>query len=345
MSLAAPARYWSTAGQTVVCELCPHLCRLSDGEVGACGVRRNASGELLTDAYALAAAARPSPIERQFLYHVMPGARTFSFAGAGCNLRCLYCQNWLVSQTPKQGGLAVPGRELGPAQIVAEALAEGCQAIACTFSEPGIYLEYALDVAAAARDAGVPVVWKSAGYLSPEPLAEALGGLTAINIDLKSFRDETYRSLAGARLSPVLDALRQIRAAGVWLEVTTLVVPQINDSAEELADIASFIAAELGPDTPWHVNRYHPDHRLADRAPTAKATLHAARRIGAEFGLRYVYTDAEPRGDGWDTACPECGEVLIRREQYAWCETRLSDGRCTNCGLALPGVGMDWHRA
>ncbi len=340
MSLAVPARYWSTAGETVVCELCPHRCTLAAGETGACGVRRHEAGRLVTDAYAHAAAARPSAIERQFLYHVMPGARTYSFAGPGCNLRCLYCQNWLVSQTPKQGGLAVAARPLPPADVVAEALAAGCQAIACTYSEPGIYFEYAVEVGLAARAAGLPVVWKSAGYLEPAPLAEALSGLSAINVDLKSFNDETYRFLAGARLAPVLDTLRQVRASGVWLEVTTLLVPGLNDSAAELAQIAKFIADELGPDTPWHVNRFHPDHRLTDRGPTPPAALHAARRIGTAHGLRYTYTDAAPRGEGWDTICPGCGATVIRREQYAWCESRMVDGRCLVCGFPLAGVKL-----
>lgn len=340
MSPAASARYWSTAGDTVVCELCPHLCRLGDGETGACGVRRNEAGALVTEAYALAAAARPSPIERQFLYHVLPGATTYSFAGPGCNLRCLYCQNWLVSQTPKQGGLAVPGLALSPDAVVAAALAAGCDAIACTYSEPGIYFEYAVAVAVAAHQAGLPVVWKSAGYLSPGPLTEALAHLTAINVDLKSFRDETYRSLVGARLAPVLETLRQVRQSGVWLEVTTLVVPGLNDTAAELADIADFIRGELGHETPWHLNRFHPDHRLTDRRPTTRQALLAARDAALARGLHYVYTDAAPTGTGWDTVCPACGEVLVRREQYAWRETRLRHGACPACGHGMPGVGL-----
>ena len=343
MSLAAPARYWSAAGHTVVCELCPHRCILAVDEVGACGVRRNEAGQLVTDAFATVVAARPSPIERQFLYHVMPGATTYSFAGPGCNLRCLYCQNWLVSQTPKHGGLQVPSRSLSPQELLAEAQAAHCQAIACTYSEPGIYFEYSIAVAAEAKAAGLPVVWKTAGYLEPEPLAEALPYLTAVNIDLKTFNDETYRNLAGARLAPVLASLRQAQAAGVWLEVTTLVVPGYNDSAAELGRIASFIADELGCDTPWHVNRFHPDHRLTDRGPTNREALHAARRLASERGLRYIYTDAEPRGEGWDTHCPSCGAVVIRREQYAWRENRLTSSGCASCGYLLPGVGLAWR--
>ncbi len=324
-------------GDQVVCGLCPHRCRLAEGETGACGVRRVTGGALVTEAHGRVAVARPAPIERSFLYHFLPGARVYAYAAAGCNLRCRFCQNWMVSQAPKLDEPALPHRELSPEALVAEAEAAGCRAVVATYTEPTIFLEYARDVATAARRRGLSVAWKSNGFIEPGPLAEVVGLLDAVNVDLKAFDEQVHRRLTGAPLAPVLATLRALRSAGVWLEVTTLVIPTVNDTEAELSALARFVRDELGADTPWHLTRFHPDWELRDLPPTPKPTLHAAREQALALGLRHVYTDAEPAGRGWDTACSGCGAVVLRRAQYELAESGLADGRCPACDAPLPG--------
>lgn len=329
------ARWWRRDGELVVCELCPHRCRLSDGEPGACGTRWAAGGVLRSLAAEPPAVVRIDSIERKFLYHVAPGARCLSSAVAGCNLRCRYCQNWMVSQTPTNGAPAA-----GPAvDLVDQALAVGCQVVAATYTEPTVFLEQALAVAAAARDAGLLNVWKTNGFIEPGPQAEACALLDAVNVDLKSFDPAVHRRLTGAPLAPVLEAVRRYRAAGLWVEVTTLVIPTVNDGPGELAALGAWIRDELGADTPWHLNRFHPDWELRDLPPTPAATLHAAREAALATGLRYVYTDVEPAGRGWDTHCPGCGSRLLTRAQYALVANHLRPaGACPTCGRRLPGL-------
>lgn len=329
------ARWWHRDGAEIVCELCPHRCRLSDGEPGACGTRWAASGGLHTLAAGRPSIVRIDSIERKFLYHVAPGARCLSVAVPGCNLRCRYCQNWMVSQTPTNGA-----RSAGPAgDLIAEAQAAGCQAVAATYTEPTVFLEQALTVAAAAREAGLFNVWKTNGFIEPGPQAEACALLDAVNVDLKSFDPSIHQRLTGAPLSPVLEAMRRYRAAGLWIEVTTLVIPTVNDSPAELAAAARWIRDELGADTPWHLNRFHPDWELRNLPPTPAATLHAARGGALAAGLRFVYTDVEPAGRGWDTHCPACGRLLLARAQYALAANHLSPaGGCPTCGEDLPGL-------
>ncbi|NUP99321.1 MAG: AmmeMemoRadiSam system radical SAM enzyme [Armatimonadetes bacterium] len=331
------ARWWHREGAAVVCDLCPHRCRLEAGETGTCGVRKHLAGELVSLAYGLVAAAHAAPIERKFLYHFLPGASSYSFGAPGCNLRCRFCQNWLVSQAPK-GGPGVALHELSPADLVRQAVSTGCELIAATYTEPTIFFEMALAAAREARAAGLGVVWKSNGYLEPGPQDEIIPLLDAVNVDLKSFRDETCRSLTGARLQPVLDALRRFRQAGVWVEVTTLVIPTINDDPAELADLAAFVREELGPETPWHLTRFHPDYELRHLPPTPAATLHAARERALATGLHHIYTDVEPAGRGWDTTCPGCGALLWERSQYKLTANHCPSGSCPRCQRQVGGV-------
>ncbi|MBI2297822.1 MAG: AmmeMemoRadiSam system radical SAM enzyme [Armatimonadetes bacterium] len=334
---AVRARFQEPHGAAVRCTLCPHDCVLSEGESGLCGVRRNAGGELVTDVYGLAAVAQPSPIERKFLYHYAPGTRTYSFAAPGCNLRCSFCQNWIVSQMPKGDEPRLEGRRLEPAELVAEAVARDCPVVACTYTEATIFFEYALDVARRCRAAGLGFVWKTNGYTHAAPQAEMIPLLSAVNVDLKSFVEETHQRVVGGRLGPVLESIRRYRAAGVWLELTTPVIPTVNDSPAELDGMARFIRDELGPQTPWHLTRFHPDHELKHLPPTPRETLHTARERALALGLRFVYTDAESRGEGWHTCCPGCGAVVVEREQYRLTADRLVDGCCPACGARVAG--------
>lgn len=344
------ARWWRRDGEAAICELCCHRCRLREAERGACGVRLVRNGELVTAGDGSSLVVRVDPIEKKPLYHVAPGARCLSFGVPGCSFRCRYCQNWIVSQVAPDA-VTVPTERATPADLIERAVAAGCRAVAATYTEPTVFAELALEVAARARQAGLLTVWKTNGFIEHAPQAEAAELLDAVNVDLKSFRDDVHQRLCGAPLRPVRQALARWRQFGVWLEVTTLVIPGLTDDAAELLQIAAFIRDELGADTPWHLTRFHPDHQLRHLPPTPAATLHAARDAALNVGLRYVYTDVEPRGRGWDTSCRFCGATLLERAQYALTASHLRtcsgaatscDGwaGCPRCGAALPGVAL-----
>lgn len=336
--MSAPARYWEPVADAALCHLCPHHCRIEPGHVGACGVRRQTADGLITDVWGRVATAQPSPIERKFLYHVAPGAVTFSYAPPGCNMRCRFCQNWIVSQAPKRETPELPGTPLSPDELVAQARAAGCEVVAATYTEPTIFLEYALDVARAAKDHGLLNVWKTNGFITPAPQAEAAALLDAVNVDLKAWDPHVHQTLTGADLPPILDAIRRYRDAGVWLELTTLVIPTVNDDDHQMRMMRELILTELGPDTPWHLTRFHPDFDLRHLSPTPPETLHRLRDEAMAAGLNYVYTDVEPKGRGWDTACVGCGEVLLERAQYRLTANHLLNGNCLRCGTRLPGA-------
>ncbi len=335
MEATAAAILWTAAPDgKVVCGLCAHRCLIAPGKRGVCGVRENRAGALVSHAYGEVVAANIDPIEKKPLYHFLPGTSSLSVAAAGCNFRCRFCQNWSISQSPAEGGGG--GRPLLPARAVALARERKCRSLSYTYTEPTIFFEYARDMATAAKAAGLANVFVSNGYLTGEAVEAARPWLDAANVDLKAFRDETYRTVCGARLQPVLDSIRLLLAAGVWVEVTSLVVPGLNDGPEELRDMARFLAA-AGRDIPWHISRFHPDYRLTDRGPTPIATLARAAAIGREEGLRFVYVGNVP-GEGEATVCPACGAVLIRRAGFAVLENRLGPGgACPSCGAVLAG--------
>lgn len=321
---------------TLTCRLCAHDCELAPGERGRCGVRHHDGTAIVPDAPDALLTAYAAPLETKRLYHVAPGALAYSFAAAGCNFTCRYCQNWMASQTPKSDPDALPTRRVGATQLVDEARAAGCRALAATFTEPTVFFETALAAAQAARAAGLLSVWKTNGFLRAEPLAQLAPWLDAVNVDLKSFSETTYRESLGGSLAPVLDALREFRRHGVWLEVTTLVVPQLNDDPGELDALAEFILQDLGPDTPWHLTRFHPDYALAHRPPTPRATLLDARERALARGLRWVYTDAEPAGEGWHTRCAGCGTLLLERAGDRLVADHRDVGTCPTCHQAPP---------
>ena len=334
------ALFWEgLEGKAVRCTLCRFHCRIGAGHRGRCGVRENVDGRLNTLVYGLAVAANVDPIEKKPFFHVAPGSRAFSIATVGCNFRCRHCQNYGISQSPHESGRIV-GDPLPPREVVAQALAAGCGSVAYTYTEPTIFYEYALDTAQLAREAGLLNLFVSNGYIERAPLERIAPLLDAANIDLKGFNPTVHRELTGAELSGVLDGLRDYRRLGIWLEVTTLVIPTINDSDAELQAIARFIRDELGAATPWHVSAFFPTYQLLDKPPTPPATVLRARDIGLAAGLQHVYSGNLPGSDGESTACSGCGRIVIARHGYHLGAMALKEGKCRACGTQLAGIKL-----
>ncbi|MFO7742063.1 MAG: AmmeMemoRadiSam system radical SAM enzyme [Anaerolineae bacterium] len=325
----------------VRCKLCAHRCVIADGKKGICRVRENRDGTLYTLVYGRTIAQHVDPVEKKPLFHFYPGTTAYSIATVGCNFRCRWCQNWDISQMVRERHL-IMGEETSPEQIVAAAQQADCRSIAYTYTEPTIFFEYAYDTARLAHVAGLANIYVTNGYMTAgdgEMLETFQPTLDAANVDLKGFRDVTYRKYVGARLQPVLDAMKTMKRLGIWLEVTTLVIPGINDDDEELKDAAHFVANELGLETPWHISRFWPAYQMTDVAPTPVETLNRARDIGLEAGLRYVYVGNVP-GET-NTICHACGKTLIRRFGGRILENHVQPGGgCPDCGTPLAGVGM-----
>ncbi len=321
----------------VRCRLCGHECLIGPDKLGICRVRKNVGGKLISLSYDALVSVNVDPIEKKPLFHFLPGTLSLSVAAAGCNFQCAFCQNWQISQAPRTGKV-LAGQAVPPAQLVARAVRRGCASISYTYTEPTIFFELAYDTARLAQEKGIKSCFVSNGFMTPRAVRTIAPFLDAINVDLKAFRDETYRSVMKGRLEPVLTCLRELVRCGVWVEVTTLVVPEMNDSEAELADIAGFIAGELGPDVPWHVSRFHGDYEMIAAASTPIATLHRAVQIGREAGLRYVYSGNVPGDENESTLCPRCGSMLIRRTGFAMAANRLDAGRCPDCGSRIAGV-------
>jgi pyruvate formate lyase activating enzyme len=329
----------SEADGAVRCVACAHRCLIREGRSGICGVRENREGRLVTTVFGRAVAANPDPIEKKPLFHFYPGSVAFSIATQGCNFHCRNCQNWEISQAGREG-LEVPSLALPPARVVAAARESGSRSIAYTYTEPTVFIEYVLATAELARDAGLANVLVTNGYQTRETLDLLAPLVSAANVDLKSFDDHFYRRVLGARLAPVLATLAGMRERGIWVEVTTLLIPGMNDDSAGLNAIAHWIATELGPETPWHVSRFFPTYRLTDVPPTPVATVERAVSIGLEAGLRHVYAGNVSGGDD-DTRCAGCGTTLIRRRGFTSVVTpALTAGSCVNCGHVLTGVGL-----
>jgi pyruvate formate lyase activating enzyme len=323
-------------GGKVQCGLCAHRCVVAPGKQGICGVRENRDGRLETLVYGEVVAAHVDPIEKKPLYHFYPGSKALSIATPGCNFRCGFCQNWQISQAPRRKGGGIAGEPFTPEDIVRAALDQGCRSISYTYTEPTIFFEYAFDTAKLTKEAGLLNNFVTNGYMTAEALETIRPYLDAANVDLKAFKDETYRTVCGGRLEPVLETIRLMRRLGIWVEVTTLVVPGLNDGEEETAAIARFIAS-VDPDIPWHLSRFHPDYQYTQAPPTPAATLRAAAETGRREGLRYIYIGNVP-GESEDTLCRTCGFVLIRRQGFTVVGNTLKDSRCPSCGTVLAGL-------
>ena len=324
-------------GQAVRCELCGHGCVIAAGKYGVCRVRQNVAGRLKATTYGLLVAVHVDPIEKKPLFHFLPGSRSLSIAGPGCNFQCDFCQNWQISQSPRMES-PLRGQATTPEQLVTAATNHDCASISYTYTEPTVFFELAYETAKLAHGRGIGNCFVSNGFMTPRAVETIAPHLDAINVDLKAFRDETYRRVMKARLEPVLTALKALVAAGVWVEVTTLIVPDMNDSDAELGDIAGFIATELGPAVPWHVSRFHGDFKMRDHQPTPIETLERACRIGAAAGLRHIYSGNVPGHADERTRCPSCGEVVIDRMGYSIRSVHLADGACEKCGEKIEGV-------
>lgn len=334
--------YDRLSDERVQCRLCAQHCLIPEGRTGICRVRQNQVGTLYSLVYARLIAQAVDPIEKKPLFHYLPGTSSFSIATPGCNFRCSFCQNADISQRPGLLGY-VDGRDTPPEAVAEAARHHDCASISYTYTEPTVFFEYTYDVARLAHAAGLGNVYVTNGYMSADAI-DLLAApdepplLDAANVDLKSFRDAFYRKECGARLQPVLDSLVALCRRGVWVEVTTLVIPGRNDSEEELRDVARFIVTEMGADTPWHVSRFHPTYHLLDAPPTPTATLVRAREIGLEEGLRYVYVGNVPGSEAESTFCPQCGERVIGRRGFQVTQTRLHGSACAFCGAEIAGI-------
>ncbi|MBD3379078.1 MAG: AmmeMemoRadiSam system radical SAM enzyme [Candidatus Omnitrophica bacterium] len=321
---------------TVLCGLCGHRCVIAPGDFGFCGMRENIRGELYTYAYGEVIANHADPIEKKPLYHFLPGSGAYSIATIGCNFRCSFCQNWRISQLSVRND-QVDGYELSPEEVVREAVKNRCSSIAYTYTEPTIFFEYAYDISKLSGEKGLRNIFITNGYMTPEAVALIAPYLDAANVDLKFFSDKTYRKLCGAKLGPVLDSIAELHKNGIWVEVTTLVVPGENDSESDLRGIASFLAG-VSRDIPWHVSRFHPDYKVMDKYPTMNETLLKAKEIGLSEGLKYVYIGNTAADN--DTYCPGCGEKLIARGAFSGEAGPAFDpeGKCASCGESIAGV-------
>ena len=325
---------------SVRCVACAHRCVLRPSRIGICGVRQNRGGWLYTLVYGQLAVARDEPIEKKPLYHFLPGSYALSIATPGCNFHCDFCQNWQIAQAHREG-IVPRTRYLPPDMVVEEAVASGVRSIAYTYVEPTVFLEYALDTMTRARAAGLHNIFVTNGYETPEAIDLVGPYLDAANIDLKAANDAFYRQVCGARWEPVRDTIIEMRRRGIWIELTTLIVPGLNDDRRDLTSMAEWVATALGPETPWHLTRFQPAHRMADAAPTPAMTLSMAAEIAHEVGLRHVYVGNAPEIEAATTSCARCGEVLIARSDYAVTKWRLVEGRCPRCKHALAGVGLE----
>jgi pyruvate formate lyase activating enzyme len=330
--------YEKKGDRQVRCGLCRFRCLIGDGGRGICAVRENRGGILYSLVYGKLCTEHVDPIEKKPLFHVMPASRSYSIATVGCNFHCRHCQNYTISQVDRNA--PIPGAEQTPQEIVRRALDSDCRSISYTYTEPTIFFEFAYDTARLAREAGLKNDFVTNGYITGEALATLAPFLDAANIDLKGFSEGFYRDVVHARLSEVLDSIVEYRRQGIWLELTTLIIPGLNDSEAELQGIAEFIVANLGIDTPWHVSQFYPTYKLTDRPRTPVATLRRARDIGRAAGLRYVYEGNVPGQGGENTYCPSCSGVLVKRYGYTIEADRISSGTCPDCGTAIAGVGL-----
>lgn len=320
----------------VRCNLCAYRCAIKPDRCGVCGVRENREGVLYSLVYGTIIAENLDPIEKKPFFHVYPASKSYSIATVGCNFRCDFCQNHDISQMPRRTRM-ISGEDYLPAELIARAKQGRAKTIAYTYTEPTVSFELAYDMAEIAVENGLANVFVTNGFMTAETIDTISPYLAAANVDLKSFRDEFYKKQCGARLDPVLESLKKMKENGIWVEITTLLIPTLNDSEEELRDIARFIAG-LGTETPWHISRFHPQYRMQNLPVTPLASLHRAVQIGKEAGLKYVYSGNVPGDKGENTYCHQCGNLLIERYGFNIVSTNLNGDKCNQCGSGLEGI-------
>jgi pyruvate formate lyase activating enzyme len=322
-------------GGRIRCDLCPHLCQLAPGERGRCRVRENRGGRGYTLSHGNPCVVQLEPVERKPFFHVVPGSRSFSVATAGCNLECGFCEVWDTALVAPED---VHAFDLPPGTIVQKARESGARSVAYTFGEPVVFFEYMEGIATLARREGLLSLMHSAGFINPEPLERLIPLMDGANIDLKGFDEGFYRRVTGGELAPVLETLKALKAAGVHLEITNILVPTLNDDMGTVRRMCGWIADELGPDTPLHFSRFYPLYKLANLPPTPVSTLNQARASAMEEGLRFVYVAKVPGHEGENTICPGCREMVIRRMGFMVEEMRVAEGKCDRCGETIPGI-------
>lgn len=326
-------------GRKVGCFLCSWRCIIPESKLGRCCVRQNVDGKLYSLNYHKVCSATPDPIEKKPLFHFQPGTRSFSIATMGCNFRCDFCQNWVISQT--NGQTELEGEDIAPERVVAAALRSGCKSIAYTYTEPTIFMELAHDCGVEAKKQGLANAFVSNGYMTQEAVDYAEPWLDAINIDLKAFTEDYYKRLCHATLAPVLETIEYVaRQTDIWLELTTLLIPGENDSEEELKKLTGFIAEKAGPEVPWHVSRFYPQYKYDHGAATPTASLERAYRLGKEAGLRYIYMGNVPGSKSESTYCHNCGRMLIERLGYQVSSNHVEDDKCPECATPVAGIAM-----
>ena len=316
------------------CYLCSHRCKISPGKFGLCGVRQNVDGKLYTLVYGDIIAAQVDPIEKKPLYHFLPGSTSYSIATIGCNFKCSFCQNWEISQLSKKDN-KISGSGTKPSDIVKDALLADCKSISYTYTEPTVFFEYAYDTAVLARKKGLYNNFVTNGYMSIEAIETIKPYLDSANIDLKGFSEEFYQKFCQAHLGPVLESIRTMKKLGIWVEITTLIIPGQNDSEKDLKETAEFIAS-VGKEIPWHVSRFHPDYEYLDASPTPEETLNKAKAIGIQAGLRYIYLGNVSEGN--DTYCLGCKDLLIKRVGFDVVQNKIVDSKCPECRAKIAGV-------
>jgi len=331
------ARYYEKLeGGKVRCTLCPHKCAVADRERGTCSVRENRGGKYYTLVHSRVCSMGVDPIEKKPLFHVLPGSQAFSIATAGCNMSCKFCQNWQISQfRPEDVSKTV---YYPPEKVVELAQGSGCKSIAYTYSEPVVFYEYVYDTAVAGRKKGVRSVIISNGFICHDPIIELCKVLDAVKVDLKAFTEKFYRETCGGELKPVLDALKTIKSTGTWLELVILIVPTLNDTQDEIRQMAEWVYANLGPDVPMHFSRFHPTYMIKNLPDTPVKTLEMARETAVKAGIKFAYIGNVPMHPFESTYCPKCNELLIRRIGYTIDIVGLDNGSCKKCQTKMPGV-------
>ena len=336
------ASYWDKVNREFVqCKLCPRNCVIANGQRGVCTVRINRGGTLYTLGYGNPVSLAVDPIEKKPFFHVEPGSPVFSLAVAGCNMRCLFCQNWQISQSkPDEAG----NYKLSPEEVVGEVMKNKCRYIAYTYTEPTVFYEYMLDIARIAKERGLKNTMHTCGYVNRGPLVELLKYMDAVNVDLKAFDDKFYNKMGMmAQLEPVLETIKTIKERGVWLEITNLVIPGENDDPQDLRRMCAWIKKNVGDEVPLHFSRFMPTFRLTNLPPTPVEKLEEARKIAMEIGLKYVYIGNVPGYEGEDTRCPNCGKIVVERRGYSVEEVNIKGGGCKFCGYRIAGIwGDQW---
>ena len=332
--------YTKESDRKVHCDLCRHGCTIDPGKYGICNVRYNDAGILYSIFYGKPIAMAVDPIEKKPFFHYNPGSRAFSVATPGCNFQCSFCQNWDISQYGRSATNRIPSQDISPQSIVGQAKANRCSSISYTYTEPTIFFEYAHDTAKIARTQGIGNNFVSNGYMTRDALDTIKPYLDAVNVDLKAFRKDTYRKIMKAQLDGVLDSIKYMKELGIWVEVTTLVVPGMNDDAGELRDIADFLAG-VGRDIPWHISRFVPHYKMDNISPTPLPKLREALEIGKKAGLRYVYMGNVSGDESENTFCYQCGFKLVERDGYFIRSNQITNkSECPSCKTKVDGIEM-----